>query len=136
MNITSSARFASKSRTLTVSPVTTSGSSKSGALVPSASMVEGTAMTPLSLRSAETRISPRTSPVFTPIRAARPTPWSRSRSWFSVSNAVRIPSAARTARSASSSWSCGIPNTAITASPMNFSTVPPCRSITADISSK
>ena len=43
MNITSSARFASKSRMLTVLPVTTSGSSKSGALVPSASMVEGMA---------------------------------------------------------------------------------------------
>ena len=44
--------------------------------------------------------------------------------------------AARTARRASSSWSCGIPNTAITASPMNFSTVPPWRSSTARISSK
>ena len=34
-------------------------------------------------------------------------------------------SAARTARSASSSCATGTPNTAITASPMNFSTVPP-----------
>jgi class 3 adenylate cyclase len=34
----------------------------------------------------------------------------------------------RTARSASSSCATGAPNTAITASPMNFSTVPPCRS--------
>ena len=33
--------------------------------------------------------------------------------------------AARTARSASSSWAIGAPQTAITASPMNFSTVPP-----------
>ena len=33
--------------------------------------------------------------------------------------------AARTARSASSSWATGAPHTAITASPMNFSTVPP-----------
>jgi hypothetical protein len=34
-------------------------------------------------------------------------------------------SAARTARSASSSVATGVPHTAITASPMNFSTVPP-----------
>ena len=38
--------------------------------------------------------------------------------------------AARTARSASSSCSSGTPKTAITASPMNFSTVPPWRSST------
>ena len=37
--------------------------------------------------------------------------------------------AARTARSASSSCSSGTPKTAMTASPMNFSTVPPWRSI-------
>ena len=40
--------------------------------------------------------------------------------------AACISSAARHARSASSSCSCGTPKTAITASPMNFSTVPPC----------
>ena len=34
-------------------------------------------------------------------------------------------SAARTARSGSSSRATGVPHTAITASPMNFSTVPP-----------
>ena len=39
--------------------------------------------------------------------------------------AAPISSAARTARSASSSWTPGIPKTAMTASPMNFSTVPP-----------
>ena len=39
--------------------------------------------------------------------------------------AVRIASAARTARSGSSSCATGAPNSAITASPMNFSTVPP-----------
>jgi hypothetical protein len=33
--------------------------------------------------------------------------------------------AAFTARNASSSWMVGTPKTAITASPMNFSTVPP-----------
>jgi len=39
--------------------------------------------------------------------------------------AARISDAARTARSASSSCETGIPKTAITASPTNFSTVPP-----------
>ena len=43
----------------------------------------------------------------------------------------RIASAARTARSGSSSWAVGAPKTAITASPMNFSTVPPWRSSSA-----
>ena len=42
-----------------------------------------------------------------------------------------ISSAARQARSASSSCASGTPNTATTASPMNFSTVPPCRSSAA-----
>ncbi len=37
----------------------------------------------------------------------------------------RIANAARTARSASSSCACGIPNAASTASPANFSTMPP-----------
>ena len=40
-------------------------------------------------------------------------------------------SAARTARSGSSSCATGAPKTAITASPMNFSTVPPKCSISA-----
>ena len=47
--------------------------------------------------------------------------WSRS----SSSTQSRIASAARTARSGSSSCATGAPNSAITASPMNFSTVPP-----------
>ena len=42
--------------------------------------------------------------------------------------ASRISTAARTARRASSSCTAGNPNTAITASPMNFSTTPPWRS--------
>ena len=67
-----------------------------------------------------------TSPVLTPIRAWKPSPATASRS--SV--------AARSARSASSSWSVGIPKTAITASPMNFSTVPPWRSRAVRASSK
>ena len=47
---------------------------------------------------------------------------------ISAPNAVTArvrASAARTARSASSSRATGVPHTAITASPMNFSTVPP-----------
>jgi class 3 adenylate cyclase len=39
-----------------------------------------------------------------------------------------VNTAARTARSGSSSWAAGAPKTAITASPMDFSTVPPRRS--------
>jgi len=40
---------------------------------------------------------------------------------------VRMLAADRAARSASSSWTTGTPNIAITASPMNFSTMPPYR---------
>ena len=46
-------------------------------------------------------------------------------SWPRASTAAARSSAARTARSASSSLATGAPHTAITASPMNFSTVPP-----------
>ena len=77
-----------------------------------------------------------TSPVLTPIRVAMRTPYSRSRSALTRSRPSRISSAARTARSASSSWTAGTPNTATIASPMNFSTVPPCRSSVACIVSK
>ena len=45
-----------------------------------------------------------------------------------VATQSRIASAARTARSGSSSCATGAPKSAITASPMNFSTVPPKRS--------
>ena len=75
-----------------------------------------------------TSVSPSpatTSPVLTPIRARRP----------SAGTAARISHAARTARRASSSWETGTPKTAITASPMNFSTVPPWRSRIVRISS-
>ena len=64
------------------------------------------------------------SPVFTAARAARSRPVPR----FSSS----IPSGrepARTARSASSPCAIGAPKTAITASPMNFSSTPPYCSI-------
>jgi hypothetical protein len=63
-------------------------------------------------------------PVMTPARASRTTPLSRP----SAPTPATSSSAARTARSASSSWAVGVPHTAITASPMNFSTSPPCRS--------
>ena len=74
-----------------------------------------------------------TSPVTTPTRAASPaTPTS------SPMSATRVTSSnpARTARSASSSWDVGTPHTAITASPMNFSTVPPYRPMIRRASSK
>jgi hypothetical protein len=71
-----------------------------------------------------------------PVRLAIRTRSSRSSSWFTRSAAGRIATAARTARIASSSCSCGIPKTAMTASPTNFSTVPPWRSITSRKASK
>ncbi len=77
-----------------------------------------------------------TSPVLTPIRGTISTPNSTTSSAFSSVSRLRISAAARTARSASSSCSCGMPNTAMIASPMNFSTAPPCRSTTARIASK
>jgi hypothetical protein len=80
--------------------------------------------------------APATSPVLMPTRSSSPTPRSRSSSRFRPSIASRISTAARTARRASSSCRTGIPNTAITASPMYFSTVPPCRSSARRIASK
>jgi hypothetical protein len=65
-------------------------------------------------------------PVLSPMRAWTP----------SSGSASRISAAARTARSASSSCAVGTPKTAMTASPMNFSTVPSCRSTIAFIPSK
>src|SRR6185503_1084380 len=68
------------------------------------------------------------SPVSTPARAWMPDP--------RLGMAFTSSSAARTARSASSSRATGAPQTAITASPMNFSTVPPYRPITSEARSK
>ncbi len=62
------------------------------------------------------------SPVSTPARAFRS---GALTSWPMASTASTRSRAARTARSASSSRATGVPHTAITASPMNFSTVPP-----------
>ena len=61
------------------------------------------------------------SPVVIPTRSSRSSSTAKS----------RIASAARTARSGSSSCAVGAPKSAITASPMNFSTVPPWRSSSA-----
>ena len=62
------------------------------------------------------------SPVITAARArSSETPTSSP----SAVTAATRSRAARTARSASSSVAVGVPQTAITASPMNFSTVPP-----------
>ncbi len=62
------------------------------------------------------------SPVSTPALARRSgAPASRP----SAPTASVRSIAARTARSASSSWATGVPHTAMTASPMNFSTMPP-----------
>src|SRR5439155_628731 len=66
-----------------------------------------------------------TSPVFTPVRTASRTPQTVSSSAFSRPSSPRTSAAARTARSASSSWRAGMPKTAMTASPMYFSTLPP-----------
>jgi hypothetical protein len=71
-----------------------------------------------------------TSPVSTPMRTCTLVRNSRVNASLSAARASIIPRAARTARSASSSCTTGTPNTAIAASPMNFSTVPPWRSIT------
>ena len=61
------------------------------------------------------------SPVSTPARARRPGAPTSEPSATTASTRSR---AARTARSGSSSRATGVPHTAITASPMNFSTVP------------
>ena len=77
-----------------------------------------------------------TSPVLIPVRVRMRTPRFLSNSSLSFASRSRISMAARTARSASSSCKTGMPNTAMTASPMNFSTVPPWASRAVFISSK
>ena len=71
--------------------------------------------------SSETSVSP----VLMPTRTSSPSAASSSPSSATASTSAN---AARTARSGSSSCATGAPKTATTASPMNFSTVPPCRS--------
>ena len=77
-----------------------------------------------------------TSPVSIPIRISSPTPCFSTSLSLRAPTAVRMSTAARAARSASSSCETGIPKTAMTASPANFSTVPPWRASTADTASK
>ncbi len=82
---------------------------------------------PVTMPSPRSGRAPRAttaSPVVTAARTAMSRPSERSSSIVS-----RIRSAERTARSASSSCATGAPKTAMTASPMNFSTVPPNRSM-------
>ncbi len=77
-----------------------------------------------------TAVRTTTSPVWTPMRIMRVTPYAPS-SWpLRRVSASRISTAARTARSASSSWSSGMPKAATTASPMNFWIDAPWRSRT------
>ena len=73
----------------------------------------------------------RTSPVLTPIRICSVSPWVASSSVLTSSSRRRMRIAARSALAGSSSWADGTPNAAITASPMNFSTVPPSASISS-----
>ena len=77
-----------------------------------------------------------TSPVAIPVRKRTAMPRPRASSVSSAASSVRMSAAARTARSASSSWTTGMPKTAITASPMNFSTVPPWCSMTRFMTAK
>ena len=74
--------------------------------------------------------------MLTPTRRSRSPPARSVTSRLSAPMRACIANAARTARSSSSSCATGTPNTAITASPMNFSTVPPNRSISSTIASK
>jgi hypothetical protein len=74
-----------------------------------------------------------TSPVTTPARATSPGTLASAPSW---PTAATRSSPARTARSASPSVATGVPQAAITASPMNFSTTPPYRPITVRASPK
>ncbi len=80
-------------------------------------------------RAAVFTMSPATIPWFVAPRVTAASPVRRpTRAWMvgpRVRTASTRSSAARTARPASSSRATGVPQTAITASPMNFSTVPP-----------
>ena len=66
------------------------------------------------------------SPVFTATRTASS---GSTRRRSSIDSRIRSP--ARTARTGSSSWAMGAPNTPMAASPMNLSRVPPNRSMSA-----
>ena len=80
-------------------------------------------------------VSPRdgspatTSPVLRPTRRLNSRPRRGASSSLRIASSSSSSAAALAARSASSSWSVGRPKIAMTASPTNFSTVPPWRSI-------
>src|SRR5262245_20609933 len=86
-------------------------------------------------RAADSRPA-MTSPVFTPMRRPTSPPCSAPTRAANPPKLSRIASAARTARSASSSCAWGIPKTARIASPTNFSVTPPYLSTSAFTSSK
>ena len=77
---------------------------------------------PATMPSAVAPTVTATSPVTIPTRIASP---GAPTSCPIAATAAASSRPARTARSASSSWATGTPQTAITASPMNFSTSPP-----------
>ena len=77
-------------------------------------------------RSGRASSSTTASPVFTPTRTDSA---SGASAVVQLLDRLQDRNPARTARSASSSCATGAPNTAMTASPMNFSTVPPNASI-------
>ena len=91
---------------------------------------------PVTSRCPRTGSPAMTSPVLTPRRFVKVTPQPRATSSFNSASALRISAAARTARRASSSCTLRSPNTAMIASPMNFSTVPPWPSRMSLIRSK
>jgi hypothetical protein len=74
------------------------------------------------------------SPVLIPVWVTSWTFHASPKSRLRVSSVARISSAARAARTTSSSCRRGTPNSAMTASPMNFSTTPPWRSTIRRIS--
>ena len=105
---TASTRTASRTRLCVSAPMNTSPA-------PAACSSRAATLTASPVTSVSPSPPTTTSPVLIPMRASSPC----------SAMAARISEAARTARSASSSCETGIPKTAITASPTNFSTVPP-----------
>ncbi len=86
---------------------------------------------PTTRKSSPGRVITTTLPVQIPARASSSTPYLAARSVVSPARAASAPVAARTARSASSSRATVAPKAARIASPMNFSTTPPCSAMQA-----
>ena len=108
--------------------------SSGGALCSIAVAVTLTA--PLSTCWPEPSSSRTTSPVAIPVLTSKRMPYTCANWSFRLARVRRLSAAAATARSASSSWSTGRPNTTTMASPMIFSMVPPWDSNTVRISWK